>query len=405
MGLFKNSKNYSCPTPNVTDPEQSPIVGNLSTHHLFTIISGACMVFACIVSFYLIFRHATYYSLPKEQRHVIRVIFMIPIFAVISFLSIFWYNGADYLKPIEDLYEAFALASFFLLLCAFVQEDDDERQTFFQTSGTMQKYIAATIGSFQFPVVMTIVLVVTEITQATGSYCMTSNNIHFAHIWMTMITVASTIVAISAILRFYRALKPTINHRKPLSKLIAFKAILTLHFRIIFTFLTSGNDLHPTSHITFKDLSIGLPNLIISCEMVIFSLAFLYIYRTQEYIFKPTASTAVPLGHGGYQGGFMGFIAYGQALNILDILQGIISVPGLLLSRRGGSRRSRRTGGKKVWVTGSQYQNIEMQLDFQRNTEYAPQAHFHEENQGQGYGDSEYAGSQAYEPSRPLVQG
>lgn len=131
-------------------------------------------------------------------------------------------------------------------------------------------------------------------------------------------------------------------------------------FQTIFTFLTSGNDLHPTSHITFKDLSIGLPNLIISCEMVIFSLAFLYIYRTQEYIFKNSASTAVPLGHGGYQGGFMGLRAYGQALNIIDILQGIISVPGLLLNKRGSSRQSGRNGGNagKVWVTGPQVSNI-----------------------------------------------
>lgn len=102
----------------------------------------------------------------------------------------------------------------------------------------------------------------------------------------------------------------------------------------------------------FKDLSIGIPNLILCIEMAIISLGFLYIYRTQEYIFKPTAQYAVPLGHGGYQGGFMGFKAYVDAINIVDILQGIISVPGLFLIKR----REGRNG--KVLVPGTQVSNV-----------------------------------------------
>lgn len=117
------------------------------------------MAFSGLVSFYLIFRHATHYSLPKEQRQyvnppliriarlglimhrVIRIIFVIPVFAVVSFLSVAFNDAAVYLKPIEDLYEAFALAGFFLLLCAFVQESDEERQRFIAMSGTTNQYL------------------------------------------------------------------------------------------------------------------------------------------------------------------------------------------------------------------------------------------------------------------------
>lgn len=155
---------------------------------------------------------------------------MIPVFAITSFVSVAWYDGAEYLKPIEATYEAFALASFFLLLCEFVHEDDNERQAFFKISGTIKQHRRAAIGSFQFPFVMIIVLLATEISQAIGTYCASSNNIHFAHIWLTIITVVSTILAISSILRFYKVLKPTINHRKPLAKLIGFKAIVFLSF-------------------------------------------------------------------------------------------------------------------------------------------------------------------------------
>jgi hypothetical protein len=71
--------------------------------------------------------------------------------------------------------------------------------------------------------------------------------------------------------------------------------------------------------------------------MAIFSLLFLYIYRTQEYIYRPkTASgaSAVPLGHGGYQGGFLGIKAYLQVLNISDIIKGVLSTPRLFMHRK-----------------------------------------------------------------------
>jgi hypothetical protein len=117
----------------------------------------------------------------------------------------------------------------------------------------------------------------------------------------------------------------------------------------VFSLLTSSNTLKPSNHITFNDLSIGIPNLLLTIEMAIISIAFLYIYRTQEYIYKPTAVSAVPLGHGGYQGGFMGFRAYAQAINTIDILQCIVSLPALLLKKQpryidgsGGRRRGER---------------------------------------------------------------
>jgi len=57
--------------------------------------------------------------------------------------------------------------------------------------------------------------------------------------------------------------------------------------------------------------------------MVLFTLAFLYVYRVREYEFKKGAA-AVPLGHGGYSGGFLGLGAILQALNISDLIAGIV---------------------------------------------------------------------------------
>jgi hypothetical protein len=230
---------------------------------------------------------------------------------------------------------------------------------------------------------MLLVLIVTEITEATGSYCATSNKLYFAKIWLTLITLVSTTIAIFSILKFYKVLKPNIDSRKPLSKLMAFKGIVFLNFlqNAIFSFLTSSSDLKPTTRTTFKDLSIGVPNLILSLEMVIFALAFLYVYRTQPYYFKHGA-TAVPLGHGGYSGGFLGIGAIIQALNIVDIVRGIIGVLAALTARKDSAASSQGVRGNKPWVTD---QGKYVAMDNHAVNEFGERAEFSGQGRHGGY--------------------
>jgi hypothetical protein len=57
--------------------------------------------------------HASHYTKPYEQRHIIRILFMIPVYAAASFLGFWFYWHAIYFQVISDCYEAFAIASFF----------------------------------------------------------------------------------------------------------------------------------------------------------------------------------------------------------------------------------------------------------------------------------------------------
>lgn len=348
MGLFSHdssSSNHTCPDKSLANPPQEPLVGSFSFHQVAVILSGAFGAFACLLCFYLIFRHATHFAIPKEQKQIIRIIFIIPVFAVMSFLSVAFNDASIYLEPLETLYESFALSSFFLLLLAFIQEDDVERQAFFETSGTVAAYRKTALCVFQFPVVQFILFVVTEITEATGSYCATSDKLYFAHIWITVITALTTGVAIMSVFRFYKTMKMRVGHRKPMDKLIAFKGIVFLQFlqNFIFSLLTSSSDLHPSSKMTYKDLTVAIPNLIVSIEMAIFACAFLYVYRAREYCFKKGAA-AVPLGHGGYSGGFLGLGAIVQALNIADLVSSIIGCISGRLSGGGAPTKAYGTG-------------------------------------------------------------
>src|SRR4051794_5754750 len=54
-----------------------------------------------------------------RRRSIIRILFMIPIYALISAMSYIFYHLDVYLEVVRDCYEAIALASFFTLLCHY----------------------------------------------------------------------------------------------------------------------------------------------------------------------------------------------------------------------------------------------------------------------------------------------
>lgn len=57
---------------------------------------------------------------------------MVPIYATISFLSYVFYYHAIYFEVVRDCYEAFAIASFFALLCHYIAPDLHNQKEYFR---------------------------------------------------------------------------------------------------------------------------------------------------------------------------------------------------------------------------------------------------------------------------------
>ncbi|KAF7934707.1 uncharacterized protein EAE98_002752 [Botrytis deweyae] len=304
-----SSKNHTCPVENINDPPQVPFINNLSFHQFIQILSGACLAFSLLLSIFLIFRHATHYSMPREQKQIICIIFMIPVFATISFLCIHFEEAAAYISPINELYEAFAFAAFFQLLYTYVLEEA-HAQSFSGQASQLPPIRKTAIQIFQFPAIMFIVFLIEEISEAKGTYCETEIKIYFTRIWCVILRIGGTIIAILALLRFYKSTKSLTAARKPIHKLMAFKGIVFLNFlqSIVFAFLSSR--LSPTNKLTTRDLTDGIPSLLVSLEMVIFSILFLKFYAVGEYA----------KGRETYQGGFMGIKAIAGAANFVAFI-------------------------------------------------------------------------------------
>lgn len=126
--------------------DEDPLWKGFTFHHFGLFLGLVFGLIAVLIAFYLIFRHATHYLRPWEQRHIIRILLMIPIYAIVSFLSFLFYKKAVYFEVLRDCYEAFAIASFFTLLCHYVAPDLHQQKVYFRKLAPIQNWFWGVFG-------------------------------------------------------------------------------------------------------------------------------------------------------------------------------------------------------------------------------------------------------------------
>ncbi|KAF9614825.1 hypothetical protein IFM89_020748 [Coptis chinensis] len=83
------------------------------------IIAGSFALVALVLSIFLIFQHLRSYTNPAEQKWIVAVLFMVPVYATESIISLLNPNLSLACDILRNCYEAFALYSFgrYLVAC------------------------------------------------------------------------------------------------------------------------------------------------------------------------------------------------------------------------------------------------------------------------------------------------
>ena len=125
--------------------------GGLTAHRLMIYISSASLALAIISWLLLTWKHLHNYTVPKEQRQIIRMVFLPVFLAVMALFSVIWYDDSIYIMPIGEVYEAFTIVAAFLLLLEFVCPDEASREHFFsQVENRGKKGVVIPGGSLKW---------------------------------------------------------------------------------------------------------------------------------------------------------------------------------------------------------------------------------------------------------------
>nr|POE59306.1 transmembrane protein [Quercus suber] len=321
---------------------ETALWGNVTFHHFGLFLAAVFGLISVVISLFLVFQHATHYLKPWEQRHIIRILLMIPIYSTVSFLSYLKYRHAVYFEVLRDCYEAFAIASFFTLLCHYIAPNLHDQKEYFRGM-TPINWFWGVFGAqkctggehkgpfrrprsgltwFNYCCVRVLFTIVSVISEAFDRYCEASLSPAFAHIWVLAFECVSVSIAMFCLVQFYLQLRRDLAEHRPFLKVLSIKLI------IISLLSSSNGPLQPSERIAYSDIKVGIPSVLLCIEMAIFAVMHLFAFPWKEYRIKQNSNmlTAPGSGYSGdtpakYQGGFLGLYALMDAFNPWDIVK------------------------------------------------------------------------------------
>ncbi|KAF8639514.1 hypothetical protein AX17_001419 [Amanita inopinata Kibby_2008] len=299
--------------------------GNLviQAHHVGWLVSGFFTLIATITSAWLINKHLHWYTNKREQRYIVRILFLVPIYAIISLASYLFWNHSTPLLLIRDGYESTVLTAFFYLLLTYLSFDPDEQKEIFVKFGLSREADQEAIkhgesvkkwifplgfvtwkprdglyflqlmkwGILQYCIIRPVTTLVAVILDYVGLYCEGSWGLGWGHIYITVIVSISVSVAMYCLIQFYVPVSKLLAPHQPLLKLFCIKAVVFLTFwqATLLSLLVLIGVVKDTKYMTAEDINIGIGALLETFEMTLF--AFLHI---KAFSYKPYKSYCLP---------------------------------------------------------------------------------------------------------------
>lgn len=248
------------------------------------------------ISAYSIINHLVNFTQPELQRPICRVLAMVPIYSIDSYLAIRFTDYAIYFDTLREWYEAYAIYNFMALVMRYLQRNYDMRYIleykphqrhlfpfcclppFPHGSAFIQ---SCKNGVLQYSFVRTLTTVIAFITQIFDRYGEGQFNFHYSYIYIVIINNISQIWAMYCLILFYYTMRLELRPMDPLLKFAAIKLVVFMTFwqsvliasLVFFGVITAKPEWAWKND---KDLSSGLQDFMIVIEM--FCLALMHHY-------------------------------------------------------------------------------------------------------------------------------
>lgn len=279
---------------------------NYSVHYQAFFVAGLFVLLALPVSIYEVAMHLEYLSRPKLQLRVIRILWMVPIYAVDSLITLRYIEGRLYLDPIRECYEAFVIYNFYMFLIAYLEEEYGDVAAYFSTKPDVPhmwgfQYLFSewemgdeffwqckkgVMGYVILRPVMTAVGTIAELAGVYGDGVMQFNRVYP---YTTFINAAAQFWALYCLVLMYHACKQELAPIRPLSKFICIKAVIFFSYWqsvAISIMVAVGIIRSQASWSTYgvNDVAAGLQEFLICIEMFAAALAHAYAFPPGDYM-------------------------------------------------------------------------------------------------------------------------
>ncbi|VDD84169.1 unnamed protein product [Mesocestoides corti] len=266
--------------------------------------AGLMSFAAVLISGHHIYLHLTNYTAPNEQKWIVRILFVVPLYAFQSWLSLMFLRHQDfyvYFDTVRDCYEAFVVYSFLSLCYEYL---GGESCIMAEIRGKAVPYSwifctccfsgqVFTIGflrfckqaTLQFCLVKPLMAIAIIIMQSAGIYKHGIWSASNGYFYTTIIYNISAFLALYALVLFYLATSNILRPFDPVLKFAVVKSVVFLCFwqGVIFAVLEKTGVLPALPNSNAGTVSAGIQDFIICIEMVFAAVALRYAFPYRLY--------------------------------------------------------------------------------------------------------------------------
>ncbi|XP_075226123.1 transmembrane endosomal protein isoform X1 [Lycorma delicatula] len=272
-------------------------------------IAGAFVWVALFLTCQQIYRHLRWYTNPSEQRWIIRILFIVPIYGLHSWVSLLFFNSENYYVyffTVRDCYEAFVIYNFLSLCYEYLGGEGNimseirgkpiRSNCIYGTCCLVGK--TYTIGflrfckqaTLQFCLVKPLMAFVIIVLQSFGHYHDGDWSPDGGYLYVTIIYNISVSLALYGLYLFYFATKDLLTPFEPVLKFCTIKSVIFLSFwqGVLLAVLEKAKVIDPIidsygTPTSAGTVSAGYQNFLICIEMLFAALALRAAFPYRVY--------------------------------------------------------------------------------------------------------------------------
>ncbi|XP_026273815.1 transmembrane protein 184B isoform X1 [Frankliniella occidentalis] len=273
------------------------------------VIAGVFVFIALFLTCQQIYRHLRWYTNPAEQRWIVRILFIVPIYALHSWVSLLFFNSESYYVyffTIRDCYEAFVIYNFLSLCYEYLGGEGNimseirgkpiRSSLLYGTCCLVGK--TYTIGflrfckqaTLQFCLVKPLMAFVIIILQSFGHFHDGDWSPDGGYLYVTIIYNISVSLALYGLFLFYFATRDLLTPFEPVLKFCTVKSVIFFSFwqGVLLAVLEKAEVISPiiagdVQHIKAGTVSAGYQNFLICLEMLAAAVALRYAFPYHIY--------------------------------------------------------------------------------------------------------------------------
>nr|POF00159.1 transmembrane protein [Quercus suber] len=316
----KKANKFSISPSQLRNPHPSPIsilplwlttdIDTMNPGQVILIGSTICVMLTAHFSVQLISEHLFHWKKPKEQKAIVIITLMAPIYAIDSFVGLLDFQGSKaffmFLDSVKECYEALVIAKFLALMYSYlnisiskniVPDEIKGRQIHHSFPMTLFQPHTAHLNhntlkllkywTWQFVVIRPVCSILMITLQLLGAYP------SWVSWTFTIILNISVSLALYSLVVFYHVFAKELAPHNPLAKFLCIKGIVFFCFwqGIVLDILVALGIIR--SHHAWLDvehIEEALQNLLVCVEMVFFAAFQQYAYNVAPYRDNDTSS-------------------------------------------------------------------------------------------------------------------